>query len=60
MVHIIGSQLIDIAEGVLEGIFADPYAGGELVAVEVTKRCCIGVVVTIGGGVFCRHGLMKG
>ncbi len=44
-VHVVGSQLVEVAERVLERIFAGPYARGQFVAFEIFQRCSFRFVV---------------
>lgn len=56
-VHVGRSAFIDIAVGVFERIFADPYAGGKLIAAEIFKGGLIGLVVGVGVLFHCLRGL---
>lgn len=47
VMHIVGSKFIDIAERVLQGIFAHPHTGGQLVAAEILQRCVVSFIVRI-------------
>ena len=49
VVHVVGRELVEGAEGVLEGVLAGPDASRELVAVEVFHRGLVGLVVCVGG-----------
>ena len=47
-VHIVGTLLEDVTEGVLHSVLVHPYAGSEFIAVKVLKRGFEGLVVRIG------------
>lgn len=47
MVHVGGGELVDIAEGVLEGIFTHPYACGQFVTVKIGQCRVVGLVVSV-------------
>ena len=48
VVHVVGGQLKNVSERIFECVFADPYAGGKFVTVEIFHACLIGFVITIG------------
>ena len=56
VVHIGRRKLIYVAERIFKRIFAHPYSGSELIAVEVFEGGLIGLIVGVG---FIFHGEVK-
>ncbi len=54
VVHVGRGEFVDIMPGVLQGIFADPYAGRKFVTVEIGKRSLVGLAIRVCG-FFCLH-----
>ncbi len=44
--HVVGRELINVAERILQGILACPHSSGEFIAFEICQRGFVGLVVS--------------